>query len=376
MNDLFVGNMVSLLVFVLLYFTSLFTPKLSRKDLIFGVFIPLDRTTDSTIIETSKKYTKELTIITLLTVVIFLVLFNTIFKHPLFMVLMVFIMILEHLLVFLRARNKVKIYKSENNLVGNKKQIVYVNTTMSKKLRKNAVLSSYWFLIPLFISLAGLILPLMKYDQLPSQIPTHFNLQGIADNFAEKSVGSVIANSGMTVVLVIILALSNLSIAYSKNKIDASSPHSSAKRLYKFKKINSIMVYILAIVLSTLITFFNLNALNIISVNIADFSPLFITIFVLIIFAPLIILFKTGQGGSNLKDSSNEEIDNTVTNVDDDDLWKLGSIYYNPNDPSLFVEKRFGVGWTLNYGNKMAIIITVLFIIFILSTILMSIIFS
>lgn len=376
MNDLFVENMVSLLVFGLLYFTSLFTPKLSRKDLIFGVFIPLDRTTDSTIIETSKKYTKELTIITLLTVVIFLVLFNTIFKHPLFLVLMVFIMIFEHFLVFLRARNKVKIYKSENNLVGNKKQIVYVNTTMSKKLRKNAVLSSYWFLIPLFISLAGLILPLMKYDQLPSQIPTHFNLQGIADNFAEKSVGSVIANSGMTVVLVIILALSNLSIAYSKNKIDASSPHSSAKRLYKFKKINSIMVYILAIVLSTLITFFNLNALNIISVNIADFSPLFITIFVLIIFAPLIILFKTGQGGSNLKDSSNEEIDNTVTNVDDDDLWKLGSIYYNPNDPSLFVEKRFGVGWTLNYGNKMAIVITVLFIIFILSTILMAIIFS
>ncbi|MHC1682148.1 MAG: DUF1648 domain-containing protein [Clostridiaceae bacterium] len=376
MNDLLVGNMVSLLVFGLLYFTSLFTPKLSRKDLIFGVFIPIDRTTDSTIIEASKKYTKDLTIITLLTVVIFLLLFNTIFKHPIFMVLMIFIMISEHFLVFLRARNKVKIYKSENNLVGNKKQVVYVNTTMSKKLRKNAVLSSYWFLIPLFISLAGLVLPLMKYDQLPNKIPTHFNLQGIADNFAEKSVGSVIANSGMTIVLVIILALSNLSIAYSKNKIDASSPHSSAKRLYKFKKINSIMVYILAIVLSTLITFFNLNALNIISVNIKDFSPLFITIFVLIIFAPLIILFKTGQGGSNLKDSSNEEIDNTVTNVDDDDLWKLGSIYYNPNDPSLFVEKRFGVGWTLNYGNKMSIIITVLFIIFILSTILMAIIFS
>ena len=29
----------------------------------------------------------------------------------------------------------------------------------------------------------------------------------------------------------------------------------------------------------------------------------------------------------------------------------FGSIYNNPNDPSLFVQKRFGVGWTVNIGN-------------------------
>ncbi|HEX3543077.1 MAG TPA: DUF5808 domain-containing protein [Candidatus Acidoferrum sp.] len=30
--------------------------------------------------------------------------------------------------------------------------------------------------------------------------------------------------------------------------------------------------------------------------------------------------------------------------------WK-GSIYSNPSDPALLVPKRFGVGYTLNFGN-------------------------
>jgi uncharacterized membrane protein len=37
-----------------------------------------------------------------------------------------------------------------------------------------------------------------------------------------------------------------------------------------------------------------------------------------------------------------------------DECWKLGQVYYNPNDPALLVEKRFGVGYTLNFGNRAA----------------------
>jgi uncharacterized membrane protein len=31
---------------------------------------------------------------------------------------------------------------------------------------------------------------------------------------------------------------------------------------------------------------------------------------------------------------------------------KWGLIYYNPDDPALIVEKRIGIGWTLNLGNR------------------------
>ena len=34
-----------------------------------------------------------------------------------------------------------------------------------------------------------------------------------------------------------------------------------------------------------------------------------------------------------------------------EECWKGALIYYNPNDAALFVEKRFGLGYTLNFGN-------------------------
>ena len=35
-----------------------------------------------------------------------------------------------------------------------------------------------------------------------------------------------------------------------------------------------------------------------------------------------------------------------------DTCWKLGMFYFNPEDPSIFVAKRFGIGYTLNFGNR------------------------
>ncbi|MFZ1205371.1 MAG: DUF5808 domain-containing protein [Candidatus Acidiferrales bacterium] len=34
-----------------------------------------------------------------------------------------------------------------------------------------------------------------------------------------------------------------------------------------------------------------------------------------------------------------------------DEHWKMGVLYFNPADPALFVEKRFGIGYTLNFGH-------------------------
>ena len=34
--------------------------------------------------------------------------------------------------------------------------------------------------------------------------------------------------------------------------------------------------------------------------------------------------------------------------------WKAGLFYYNPDDPRLFVGKRLGIGWTLNFARPVA----------------------
>jgi uncharacterized membrane protein len=37
-----------------------------------------------------------------------------------------------------------------------------------------------------------------------------------------------------------------------------------------------------------------------------------------------------------------------------DEAWKFGMFYFNPRDAALFVEKRFGLGWTINFGQSRA----------------------
>jgi uncharacterized membrane protein len=43
-----------------------------------------------------------------------------------------------------------------------------------------------------------------------------------------------------------------------------------------------------------------------------------------------------------------------TTGRDDDRLWKAGLVYINRTDPAIMVPARFGVGWTVNFGNPAA----------------------
>ena len=38
----------------------------------------------------------------------------------------------------------------------------------------------------------------------------------------------------------------------------------------------------------------------------------------------------------------------------DDRYWYGGLFYNNPDDPAVFVPKRFGLGWTMNFGHPQA----------------------
>lgn len=96
-------------------------------------------------------------------------------------------------------------------------------------------------------------------------------------------------------------------------------------------------------------------------VNIISLTVIFITVIVF-----LVISYKIGQGGKNIKI---KKIDEEIYR-DDDKHWLLGNFYYNKNDPSIFVEKRIGIGWDVNLGNPIGMIIMILPIILVLVAII------
>ena len=58
-------------------------------------------------------------------------------------------------------------------------------------------------------------------------------------------------------------------------------------------------------------------------------------------------------------------IDEDKCIIDEDDYWINGQIYYNPNDPKMFVNKRIGIGSSMNMGNPKAKVLTVIISVFI-----------
>lgn len=55
-----------------------------------------------------------------------------------------------------------------------------------------------------------------------------------------------------------------------------------------------------------------------------------------------------------------------------DEFWKAGRFYVNPDDPALFVPKRFGIGYTLNFGNRWSWLVLALILLMLALPIILS----
>jgi len=87
-----------------------------------------------------------------------------------------------------------------------------------------------------------------------------------------------------------------------------------------------------------------------------------------VLIAIVLVLFWHPQR-SRTKTSTPADRQPTFTFFRDDDrYWSAGFFYNNPDDPALFVPKRFGLGWTLNFGHPQSkwFIITVLVLMLVL----------
>jgi uncharacterized membrane protein len=83
-------------------------------------------------------------------------------------------------------------------------------------------------------------------------------------------------------------------------------------------------------------------------------------LFLFFIFAAVLVLARLGQGGSAVPEPNETTPDVAGPPIGDrmnDSYWKLGIVYFNPDDPSVVVERRFGVGYTLNFARPVTWII-------------------
>ena len=209
------------------------------------------------------------------------------------------------------------------------------------------VYSSWWFIPHGFIILLTLGTGILLYDKFPDLLIMQYDLEGQVSRAVEKSYQGVLWPAATQFFLLSILSFVYYSIVRSKQQIDASDPETSMQRNVIFRRRWSGFILILGFLIISLMYFIQLNML-------LQLSPIIVTTVPLVVIGVILagtiwLSFSTGQGGSKLK-INGQNTPSGKTNTDDDKYWKLGQIYFNPNDPTLFVEKRFGIGWTVNFA--------------------------
>ena len=82
-----------------------------------------------------------------------------------------------------------------------------------------------------------------------------------------------------------------------------------------------------------------------------------------VLIAAALVLFVPLPGSRTKASTPVKHTESDIIYRDDDRYWYGGIFYYNPDDPAVLVPRRFGFGWTLNFGNprgRLIMIVTLL----------------
>ncbi|WP_123054215.1 DUF1648 domain-containing protein [Clostridium sp. JN-1] len=366
-NDQFIFILfMSFNIFIIFIFQVL-TPKLARKDIYFGVRIPEDKIDNDELKAIYKDYAKN-NIITFILFMALMICFVYILPEYVYMIgtLSIFVYLTITFFVYYMSNKKVKFIKSQNKWFNGKKSMVVIDTNFSTNNRSKILVSPLWFLLCIAIIIVNIAIGFKYYSSLPYRVPTHFDFSGNPNGWMDKSYKVIWAMPAAQIFMTAIMFFSYKIIAWSKQQINPSNPEESQKRDKIFRHTWSKFMVVSCIVMNLLFTFGNLTIFQVIKLNpkISSIIPIVIAI-VMVIFS-VYVSIKIGQGGSRIDFNNGSKGDSKVSNIDDDKYWKLGNtIYVNKDDPALFVEKRFGIGWTMNFGRKESIIILAVFILLI-----------
>jgi uncharacterized membrane protein len=181
----------------------------------------------------------------------------------------------------------------------------------------------------------------LRPNGLPARFPVHWDFHG-PDSWAATTPAAIfgfLALHALTCLLLIGVAWGVLN---GSRHISASGAGAAAERAFRRRTVQLLIVCAYFIVGPAWFAFLQPSA------AVMTVWSLGLTA---VVVAFTVSLIRTGQGGSR---AIATVVGAPTGDRTPDACWKWGLFYINPADPSIFVEKRFGIGYTVNLGNHWA----------------------
>lgn len=210
-----------------------------------------------------------------------------------------------------------------------------------------------WNVVYVPIVLITLALGLALYPSTPDLVPTHIDFAGNVNQWTPKGPALIAFPLLVEVFMAACFIFSHWMTIRSKKDVDPARPAISAYAYGAFARAECILLLVGGSVLTAVLGIVMILMMT-------EFLSMLVTM-VLIIVATLVFVGATiafsvvyGQSGSRLVKCLEENGDIIA---DNDERWKAGIFYWNKDDASLILPKRFGVGWTMNWARPAAWVI-------------------
>ncbi len=195
-----------------------------------------------------------------------------------------------------------------------------------------------------------------RWNDLPARFPTHWDFGGHADAWSTRTPAAVFGTSAVGLLLCGLLLLLSLGILTRSRRISASGPRGEAEQLFRFTTLCVLLgaEYVVALTSSWV------TALPLVQ-NPAGPAVALTAMTLAFVVVTVVLLARIGQGGARLvaKADSGQPIGDRTADTN----WRWGLLYVNRSDPALLVEKRFGLGYTLNFGNPWSLAMLAAFVV-------------
>jgi uncharacterized membrane protein len=320
-------------------------PVISKPTVPFGVRVPPERTVAPAIRVQRRAYAgRTLTVVAACTAAAFSLPGGTPWWAPrLILVLELFLCLT---CVQLARRQIIAVKQAEHWFAGHR-QAVVADTGWRASPPRFPV---RWLLPALAVIAATVATGLLRYPDLPAYLA--MGAGRVLPKSPASAFAPVIGQAFVTALWTGVLLLA----CRARPDLDAADPAASAERYRAFvsRAVKAMLTLVACVDVTLLLS--GLRDWRVLPLShgagTVELLPLAVGLGTL-----LAVAVRTGQGGYRLAPAGGawRAAHATATaDRDDDRFWKAGLFYVNRDDPALMVAKRFGAGWTVNFGNRVS----------------------
>ena len=210
-----------------------------------------------------------------------------------------------------------------------------------------------WNVVYVPIVLITLALGLALYPSTPDLVPTHIDFAGNVNQWTPKGPALIAFPLLVEVFMAACFIFSHWMTIRSKKDVDPARPAISAYAYGAFARAECILLLVSGSVLTAVL---GIVMILMMTETLSMLVTMVLIIVATLVFVGAMIAFSVvyGQSGSRLVKRLEE---NGGIIADNDEHWKAGIFYWNKDDASLILPKRFGVGWTMNWARPAAWVI-------------------